>query len=156
MILVTIKKSPKKILQLVEQSNKLKQYIDTLKENPANNFKWYNLDAARVLNDFPIFSYESLMDLTLGTYQLKQSKSYAIEHLDPNGEYHVKISNQEKYLLCARIQSRHTQSEKYNLWIEYSTTDIEGWYCTCMARSKNCRLLFPYIVSYLVLVLCSL
>ena len=79
-----------------------------------------------MLNDFPIFSYESLMNLTLGTHQLEQSKSYAIEHLDPNGEYHVKVSNQEKYLLRARIQSRHTQSEKYNLWIEYSINDIEG------------------------------
>ena len=57
---------------------------------------------------FPIFSYESLMNLTLGTYQLKQSKSYAIEHLDPNGEYHVKVANQEKYLLRARIQSRQS------------------------------------------------
>ena len=75
------KETAEKILQLAEQSNKLKQYIDTLKENPDNNFKWYNLDAALVFNDFPISSYESLMNLTLGTYQLKQSKSYAIEHL---------------------------------------------------------------------------
>ena len=33
------KEIAEKILQLVEQSNKLKQYIDTLKENPDNNFK---------------------------------------------------------------------------------------------------------------------
>ena len=52
------------------------------------------------------------MDLALGIYQLKQSKSYAIGHLDPNGEYHVKVSNQEKHLLRARIQSRHIQSRK--------------------------------------------
>ena len=130
------KETAEKILQLVEQSNKLKQYIDTLKENPDNNFKWYNLDAALVLNEFPIFSYESLMNLTLGTYQLKQSKSYAIEYLDPNGEYHVKVSSQEKCLLRARIQSRYTQSEKDNLCIEYSINDIEGWYCTCMAGAR--------------------
>ena len=108
MILVKIKKSPKKILQLVEQSNKLKQYIDTLKENPDNGFKWYNLNAAQVFNDFSIFSYEGLMDLALGIYQVKQLKSYGIEHLDPNGEYHVKVSNQEKHLRAC-IQSRHTQ-----------------------------------------------
>jgi hypothetical protein len=94
-----------KMLQLVEHSNELKRYIDNLKQSPGKNIEWYNLDAAQALNEFPIFSYESLMDLTLGIYQLKQSKSYAIEHLDPNGEYHVKISNQEKYLLRARIQS---------------------------------------------------
>ena len=76
------------------------------------------------------------MNLTLGIYQMKQSNSYAIEHLDPNGEHRVKVSNQEKYLLPARIQSRHTQSENYNLWIEYSINDIEGWYCTCMAGAK--------------------
>ena len=40
------KEIAEKILQLVEQSNKLNQYIDTLKENLDNSFKWYNLDAA--------------------------------------------------------------------------------------------------------------
>ena len=51
------------------------------------------------------------MDLTLGIYKLKQSKSYVIEHLNQNGEYYVKISNQEQYLLRTRIQSRHSQSK---------------------------------------------
>ena len=130
------KEIAEKILQLVEQSNKLKQYIDTLKENLDNNFNCYNLDAAQVLNDFRIFSYESLMDLTLGIYQLKQSKSYVNEPLDLNGEYRVKVSSQEKHLLRARIQSRHTQSEKYNLRIEYLISDTEHWYCTCMAGAR--------------------
>ena len=58
--------------------------------------KWYYLDAAAALNDFSVFSYESLMDFILGIYQLKKSKSYAIEHLDPDGEYYVQVSNQEK------------------------------------------------------------
>ncbi|CAF1545121.1 unnamed protein product, partial [Rotaria sordida] len=52
-------------IYLVQQSNELKQYIDALKDNPDKNIKWYNLDAAGALDDFPIFSYESLMDLTL-------------------------------------------------------------------------------------------
>ncbi len=140
-----------KILQLVEHSYELKQYIDNLKQSSDKNIKWHNLDAAQALNDFPIFSYESLMDLTLGIYQLKQSKSYAIEHLDPNGEYHVKISNQEKYLLRARIQSRHSQSEKYNLWIKYSANDINGWYCTCMvgARVVGCCSHISSVIWYL-------
>jgi hypothetical protein len=140
-----------KMLQLVEHSNELKQYIDNLKQSSDKNIKWHNLDAAQALNDFPIFSYESLMDLTLGIYQLKQSKSYAIEHLDPNGEYHVKISNQEKYLLRARIQSRHSQSEKYNLWIKYSANDINGWYCTCMvgARVVGCCSHISSVIWYL-------
>ncbi|CAF4095453.1 unnamed protein product [Rotaria sordida] len=100
-----------KMLQLLQQSNELKQYIDSLKDDSDRNIKWYNLDAARALNDFPIFSYQNLMDLTLGIYQLKQSKSYVIEHLNPNGEYYVKISNQERDLLRARIQSRHKNIE---------------------------------------------
>jgi hypothetical protein len=140
-----------KMLELVQHFNELKQYIDNLKQSSDQNIKWCNLDAAQALNDFPIFSYETLMDLTLGIYQLKQSKSYAIEHLDPNGEYYVKVSNQEKNLLRARVQSRHSQSEKYNLWIKYSVNDVQGWFCTCMvgARVVGCCSHISSVIWYL-------
>ena len=114
------------MLQLLNNSNALKHYMDNLKYTSEGDLKCHNLDAAHALNDFPIFSYETLIDLTLGIFQLKQSKSYALEHLDPNGAFNIKILNQEMYLLRARIQSRHSSSEKYNLWMKYSTRDIEG------------------------------
>ena len=75
------------MLPLFQQSNELKQYIDSIKDDSDRDIKWCNLDAAGALNDYSIFSYKSLMDLTLGIYQLKQSKSYATEHLNQNGEY---------------------------------------------------------------------
>ena len=145
------KETAEKMLQLVSQSNELKQYIDALKNNSEKNIKWYYLDAAAALNDFPVFSYESLMDFTLGIYQLKKSKSYAIEHLDPDGEYYVQVSNQEKYLLRTRIQSQHSQSLKHNLWIKYSTNDIKGWYCSCMggARIVGCCAHIASVIWYL-------
>lgn len=140
-----------KMLQLLNNSNALKSYIDNLKHTSQAHLKWHNLDAAQALNDFPIFSYETLMDLTLGIYQLKQSKSYALEHLDPNGAFNINILNQEMHLLRARIQSRHSSSEKYNLWIKYSTYDIEGWYCTCMvgARIVGCCSHISSVIWYL-------
>ena len=140
-----------KMLQLFQQSNELKQYIDSIKDDSERDIKWRSLDAAGALNDFSIFSYQSLIDLTLGIYQLKQSKSYAIEHLNQNGEYYVKISNQEPHLLRARIQSRHSQSKKYDLWIKYSVNNVEGWYCSCIggARVVGCCSHVSSIIWYL-------
>ncbi|CAF3961860.1 unnamed protein product, partial [Rotaria sordida] len=65
-------------IYLVQQSNELKQYIDALKDNPDKNIKWYNLDAAGALDDFPIFSYESLMDLTLDLQRKLKEIGYEI------------------------------------------------------------------------------
>ena len=140
-----------KMLQLFQQSNELKQYIDSIKDDSERDIKWCSFDAAGALNDFPIFSYQSLIDLTLGIYQLKQSKSYAIEHLNQNGEYYVQISNQEPHLLRARIQSRHSQSKKYDLWIKYSVNKVEGWYCSCIkgARVVGCCSHVSSIIWYL-------
>ena len=70
---------------------------------------------------------------------------------NPGGEYCVQVSNQEKYLLCARIQSQHSQSAKYNLWIKYSINEIKGRYCSCMggARIVGCCAHIASVIWYL-------
>ena len=106
-----------KMLQLLNNSNALKHYIDNLKCTSEGELKWHNLDAAHALNDSCIFSYETLMNLTLGIFQLKQPKPYPLQRLDVNGAFDIKILNLEIHLLRARIQSRHSSLEKHNLWI---------------------------------------
>ena len=72
----------------------------------------------------------------MGTYQLKQAKSYTVEHLSADGKYAVVIAKNRADLLKAKIQSRHKSSVSYDIWIRYSASTILGWYCTCPAGAR--------------------
>ena len=39
-------------------------------------------------------------------------------------------------LIRVRLQSRHTSSKTYLLWIEYSPTEVTAWYCKCRAGAR--------------------
>jgi len=86
------------------------------------------------IKDFPQLSDEQLRFLTCGVYQLKLSASYMQEHID--GESDIHIFREDSNLLRVKIQSRHTSSKKYILWIRYSPTDVCAWYCTCRAGAR--------------------
>jgi hypothetical protein len=64
------------------------------------------------------------MRITLGSYQIKMSKSYLAEHLKQKGKYTVyikkdfQINQHFKTLMCI-IQSRHSNAKKYYLFIKY-------------------------------------
>ena len=76
--------------------------------------------------DFPRLSFDDLMELTLGVYQLKQAKTYAVEHIDPDSAYEVKVAVAEQAIVQARIQSRHANSIQYHVWLKYSSKEIQG------------------------------
>lgn len=86
------------------------------------------------LVSFPRLDDEELRNLTCGTYQLKLSSSYMQEHLD--GESDIYFHEEDNTLLRAKIQSRHISSKKYQLWIHYSESTVESWYCTCRAGAR--------------------
>jgi hypothetical protein len=115
------KEIAEKILQLAGETNKIKEY---------------NLNATNSVDNFPKMSFDELQELTLGTYQLKQARSYTTEHLSEDGAYLVKITNQKQDLLRAQIQSRHKNAVKYDLYIQYNTQNITGWYCKCQNESR--------------------
>lgn len=71
----------------------------------------------------------TLRALTLGTYQLKLSPSYIQEYIDSDCvmSKHREFQN----ILRVRLQSR--KSKSYTVWIKYSNSDIEAWYCKCRA-----------------------
>ena len=120
--------------------------------------------------DFPRLSFEELNNLTLveahnqlyflslnrffiflGIYQLKQAKSYTIEHLSADGKYAVKIGKHRPDIIKAKIQSRHKNSTSYDVWIRYLAQEILGWYCTCPAgaRTVGCCAHVASIIWYL-------
>ena len=124
-------KLAEKMLNLLKETNELQNYVKQLKDGSEKKLKWVTLDASGSINDFPRLSLDSLMDLTIGVYQLKQAKTYAIEHIDPDRTYEVKVAMQEKAVVRALIQSRHMKSVQYEVWLKYSSNEILGWYCMC-------------------------
>ena len=91
--------------------------------------------------DFPVLSEEYLSSLTLGTYQLKQARCYTLEHLSENCDYKIEIHPEAEDLLRVRIQSRHSGSKRYFLWIQLSSDDetdpVQSWYCQCKAGART-------------------
>lgn len=82
---------------------------------------------------------ESLRDITLGVYQVKQAPSYSKEHLC-DGSYNIMIHKENQNIVKVKIQSRHVRSVTHTLWIEFDPNDflepITSWYCTCKVGAR--------------------
>ncbi|CAF1193920.1 unnamed protein product [Didymodactylos carnosus] len=96
-----------KMNELRDRTNELGNFVAKLKEKSEKPVAMEQLDAFGALSDFPLLSMEQLNDLTFGIFQLKQAKSYTIEHLSADGQYVVKVGKQRPDLIKAKIQSRH-------------------------------------------------
>ncbi|KAK3095980.1 hypothetical protein FSP39_021599 [Pinctada imbricata] len=121
-----------KMLHLSRKVNELKNYVE---ENGLvrKTAKWKRVNDDDI-DDFPTIDEERLRNITCGTYQLKLSTSYIQEHVD--NESDIFIHKDDPTLLRIKIQSRHTSSRKYTVWIRYSDTDVESWYCLCRAGAR--------------------
>ena len=96
-------------------------------------------------------TFNDLQELTLGIYQLKQARSYTIEHISSNGSFRVKVANERHDLLRAEIQSRHKKGTKYDVYVQYDNVNVTGWYCTCVngCRVVGCCAHIASIIYYL-------
>ena len=117
-----------KMRSLINESNKLKESIDTLKVNGTKNLNWTRIDASNTFCDFPVLTLDQLNEIILGWFQLKQAKRYTMEHLSANGSFTIQLAKQRPNVVRARVQSRHRDVVLYNLYIQYTRTKIEGWY----------------------------
>ncbi|XP_048766098.2 uncharacterized protein LOC125673525 [Ostrea edulis] len=120
---------------LAKQTNGLQQFV---LENGLDkrSMKWTSIDAdSNTITDFPRLTEGDIRNLTIGVYQLKTAKSYAAEHLTDDGLFEIFVSDDIPNIVSAKIQSRHTSSKKYSLWIKYDIT-ILFWYCTCKNGSR--------------------
>lgn len=101
------------------------------------------------LDSFPRLTLNDLRRFALGSYQLKQARSYYGEHVRANSAYCIEISNeiiedlplilgQNKYLLRARIKSRHVNNRTYYTYLliareqerANSLESVIAYYCT--------------------------
>jgi hypothetical protein len=111
------------------------------------------------ITEFPKLDLNTIINtITLGSYQLKQSLSYINENFDDNGDKCIEVysDNQNIFetgtkLLRTRIQSRHSNSTKYNSYVTFTTNQIRDWYCTCKSgkRTVGCCSHIASVVYYL-------
>ena len=112
------------MLSLLNESNKLKEYVDNLSTKKEKTLKWTRIDANSAVKDFPVLSLEQLNDVTLGHFQLKQAKKYKMEHLLKDGSFTFLLTKQSIDIIRTQIQSRHRENVIYNLYIQYTSTSI--------------------------------
>jgi hypothetical protein len=125
----------RRMLESVGRTNRLKEYVEKCKEL-VRETRWLWMDASDAIKDFPILSINDFTQMNFGSYQLKQAKSYVFEHLNGDGTFRVRVTKNKADVMRASIQSRHTNAKKYDVWIEYSSTNVTGWYCTCKGGSR--------------------
>ena len=69
--------------------------------------------------------------MNIGKYKIKLAKCYALEHMKGDGSFQVRVAKDNPLLMRASLQSRHSNAKKHNVWLQYSSSNIIGWYCTC-------------------------
>ncbi|XP_050563593.1 uncharacterized protein LOC126912994 [Spodoptera frugiperda] len=106
------------------------------------------------LDTFPRLTLYDLMTVALGSYQLKQARSYYGEHVRRNGKYEIELANDieddlplilgmDKYLVRGQIKSRNVSSKVYYAYIlvnratSNSLADIAGYYCNCLVGNRT-------------------
>ncbi|CAC5421707.1 unnamed protein product [Mytilus coruscus] len=117
--------------RMVTKINTLKAYVE---ENnlQRGTVQWKPIQDSDI--PFPQLTDEQLRSLTCGVYQLKLSPSYIQEYME--GDSQICFHKDAPDLLRIRIQSRHVSSKKYFVWIKYSESDVNSWYCTCRAGAR--------------------
>lgn len=100
-----------------------------------------------VLDNLPRLTEVDLILFGLGTYQLKQAKSYYGEHVREDGAFIIELADElprehtrelgdNVCVIRGRIQSRHVKSKTYYEYIGFDVTQngrhiIKEYYCTC-------------------------
>jgi hypothetical protein len=56
------------------------------------------------------------------------------EYLEGNSE--IFVHQEDDHLIRVRLQSRHTSSRTYLLWIEYSPAEATAWHFKCRAGAR--------------------
>lgn len=108
--------------------------------SPRSRAAWSPIDAGSDI-PFPLLTLDYLHFLTCGTYQVSLAPSYIAAHLSDSNEFHLEIARQSNRYFRGRLQSRHSGSSKYMLWIEVdfdnNADPIRSWYCCCKTGART-------------------
>ncbi|KAF5308589.1 hypothetical protein FQR65_LT06137 [Abscondita terminalis] len=135
-----------RILAHVDGDNTLQLEVEKKELHRRSKFKWEDVDQDALL-EFPELTWEELVLLCLGKYQLRVGRFYNLEHLNKDGEYAYQVFRESEGLVRAKLQSRFRNNKQHLLWpFEENGAgidDIKRWYCRCEcgARTLECVLI---------------
>lgn len=69
-----------------------------------------------------------------------KAASHTRKHMVEDVDYVFYVHKQEADILRVKLQSRHTSSKQYQLWIQYEKNGfdpIKDWYCQCKTRART-------------------
>ncbi|CAG2251516.1 unnamed protein product [Mytilus edulis] len=139
----------KEMIEKAQLDNHVKLYVE--EHNLLRRKTVYKeVDGATELIMFPRISLDHLRQITMGIYQIKLAKRYTDAHQEDDN-YALYICKDRPDLLRVKMQSRHSSSRCYHLWLEYDENDVSGWYCTCKVGSRmvGCCAHIASVVWYL-------
>ncbi|KAH9635190.1 hypothetical protein HF086_009530 [Spodoptera exigua] len=103
--------------------------------------------------EFPELTINDLELIALGTYQIRQAKSYVGEHLRVHGMYTLEVcqdnaplqgifNDSQPSIIRGRIKSRHIGSKSYFTYIAVNRrlegrSAIVGYYCHCPVGTRT-------------------
>jgi hypothetical protein len=126
----------------LKTSNKLESILETHGlDRKRKTFR--TVEFASVKN-FPKLDFNTIKNnITLGSYQLKQSLSY-MNDLESIEIFEDKknVLDPNAILIRTRVQSRHTTTKTYNTYIIYKNNNnslegIDSWFCTCKSGKRT-------------------
>ncbi|XP_072936633.1 uncharacterized protein [Epargyreus clarus] len=153
----------------INLQNNLADFVETNNMNRrSSNFVSITADLDNVL-DFPRMLPNDLIFFALGTYQIKQARSYFGEHIRSHGRYLIEVcrelnvdttelnlGNREVYLIRGKIKSRHVGRRQYFVYIIIDSHmsgrhGILGYCCNCLVgrRTVGCCAHVMTLVWYL-------
>jgi hypothetical protein len=139
------------MFQKRKQENKLKELVEKHHLHRKSLFIEIQNNEIEFVN-FPKLSVETMQnEITYGSYQLSHSLSYLAEHFNQNGSYLIfsckqPITDDGSKIISTKIQSRHTSSKKFRVFIHYmplldTTTErpdfVKGWFCECKSGART-------------------
>lgn len=148
--------------------NNLSRVVNDLNLNRrASFFRSITANDNNVL--FPRLEYNELILFALGTYQIRQARSYYGEHVRFHGGYRIEVSREtinveefglrgsgEKSLIRGKIKSRHISRRQYYIYIliDNNVNGREGiieYCCNCIVgrRTVGCCAHTMTLVWYL-------
>ena len=171
---ITNRADAEDILRIINE----KMYVDNILGDYVirNNLNRRRANFQRInvqnndLRDFPQLTHNELALISLGSYQIKQARSYYGEHIRDNGIYEIEVCHETDsdlltelsattdslWLLRGRIKSRHISSKTYFTYIlvDGSVTGreaIKQYYCNCIVgkRTVGCCCHIMSIIWYL-------
>ncbi|CAH2105465.1 unnamed protein product [Euphydryas editha] len=143
------------ILEIIQErmdlENNLANMVESLNMNRrSSNFENICADENN-LPFFPTLEYRDLVLFALGTYQLRQARSYYGEHVRSQGGYRIEVNRGEainqnepnpKTLIRGKIKSRHISRKQYYVYLLIENnipgrTGIIEYCCSCLVGRRT-------------------